>query len=309
MTVRVRRTSSSDWLDSSTRASWRATATTSSNDTGPRPTVTVATCSAGRAAISVLMRPFHRCRQARTSPARRVLSRIRDISGILYAVPNAPAAAQALAVLRLLARHTAPVPAAAIARDLDLPRSSVYHLLAVLRREGFVVHLPEERRWGLGVAAFELGSAYTRQAPLQRVARPVLARLVDATTHSAHLAVLHGRDVLYVVEERAPGRPPLVTDVGVRLPAHLTASGLAMLASLPSAQVRALFPDKDAFVDRHGNGPTSLSALRVLLAETRQRGYAAEDGEVTPGFASVAAVVTDHNDLPVAGVAVTWPTD
>ena len=50
------------------------------------------------------------------------------------------------------------------------------------------------------------------------------------TTHNAHLAVLHGRDVLYVIEERAPGRPLLVTDVGVRLPATLTASGLAMLA-------------------------------------------------------------------------------
>ena len=76
-----------------------------------------------------------------------------------------------------------------------------------------------------------------------------------ATTHNAHLAVLHGRDVLYVVEERAAGRPPLVTDVGVRLPAHLTASGLAMLAALPPAQVRALFPSRAAFVQRHGIGP------------------------------------------------------
>ena len=53
--------------------------------------------------------------------------------------------------------------------------------------------------------------------------------------HSAHLAMLHGRDVLYVLEERAPGRPPLVTDVGVRLPAHLTASGRAILAALPAS--------------------------------------------------------------------------
>src|SRR5665811_1840563 len=125
---------------------------------------------------------------------------------------NAPAASQALAVLRLLARHTEPVPASAIARDLDLPRSSVYHLLTVLCDQGFVVHLGDERRYGLGVAAFELGSAYTRQAPLQRMARQLLLRLVDSTRHNAHLAVLHGRDVLYVIEERAPGRP-LLDDV------------------------------------------------------------------------------------------------
>ena len=237
------------------------------------------------------------------------MSRIRDISETLYAVSNAPAAAQALAVLKLLARHTTPVPAAAIARDLDLPRSSVYHLLTVLRREGFVVHLPEERRWGLGVAAFELGSAYSRQAPLARIARPLLARLVDATTHNAHLAVLHGRDVLYVVEERAPGRPPLVTDVGVRLPAHLTASGLAMLAALPPAQVRALFPSREAFVQRHGVGPGSLPALRRELAQVRRDGFAHEDGSVTPGFASVAAAVRDHGGHPVAGVAVTYRSE
>ena len=222
-------------------------------------------------------------------------------------MPNAAAAGQALAVLQHIARHPEPVPAAAIARDLGLPRSSVYHLLAVLRREGFVTHLPEERRYGLGVAAFELGSAYTRQEPLQRIARSVLARLVDATTHNAHLAVLHGRDVLYVVEERAAGRPPLVTDVGVRLPAHLTASGLAMLAALPPAQVRALFPSRAAFVQRHGIGPGSLPALRQELTRVRRDGFAHEDSSVTPGFASVASAVLDHSGHPVAGVAVTYP--
>jgi DNA-binding IclR family transcriptional regulator len=219
-----------------------------------------------------------------------------------------PAATRALRVLRYLASQPDPVPLDRIVRACDLPRSTAYHLLNTMIAEGFVVHLAEDHRYGLGVAAFEVGSGYSRQEPLQRLARRALAALVDTAGQSAHLAVLHGRDVLYVVEERAPGRPPLVTDVGVRLPATLTASGRAILAALPPAQVRALFPDKSAFVDRHGRGPTSLSTLRVLLAETRQRGYAVEDGEVTPGFASVAAPALDHNGHPVAGVAVTYAT-
>jgi DNA-binding IclR family transcriptional regulator len=201
------------------------------------------------------------------------------------------------------------VPAAALARDLGLPRSTTYHLLAELARAGFVVHLPEERRYGLGVSAFELGTAYMRQEPLARLARPVLSQLVQAVGHTAHLAVLHGREVLYIVEERAVGRPPLVSDVGVRLPAQLTASGRAILAHLPAAQVRALFPDASAFVDRHGTGPTSLSTLRRVLAEVRQLGHAFEDGHVTPGFASVASAVHDHSGHPVAGAAVTFPIE
>jgi DNA-binding IclR family transcriptional regulator len=220
---------------------------------------------------------------------------------------KAPAAHQVLTILGHLGRQAGPVPAAAIARDLGLPRSTTYQLLTTLAESGFVVHLADERRYSLGVAAYELATGYARQAPLQRVACVPLARLVDRTGHTAHLAVMHGREVIYIIEERAPGRPPLVTDVGVRLPAQLTASGRAMLAALPAAQVRALFPQPEAFVTRHEAGPRSLSALRRLLVETRRRGHAVEDGEVTPGFASIAVAVLDHTRHPVASVAVTIP--
>ncbi|MDF1603243.1 IclR family transcriptional regulator [Nocardioides sp. YIM 152315] len=218
-----------------------------------------------------------------------------------------PAATRAMRVLRFLAGQPDPVPLDRIMRACELPRSTTYHLLNAMIDEGFVVHVADEHRYGLGLAAFELGSGYARQEPLQRLARRPLAALVDRTGHSAHLAVLHGREVLYVVEERAPGRPPLVTDVGVRLPAHLTASGRAILADLSAPQVRALYSQPSDFVDRHGVGPRTLSGLRRVLSDTRQRGHATEHGEVTPGLASVAAAVLDHNQHPVAAVAVTYP--
>ncbi len=80
----------------------------------------------------------------------------------------------------------------------------------------------------------------------------------------------------------------IVAEVGVRLPASLTASGRAMLAQLPAAQVRALFPSRDAFVDRTGLGPSTPTALVRLLATERDRGWAEEDGFIVPGLASVA---------------------
>jgi len=221
---------------------------------------------------------------------------------------NAPAAKQALDVLLLIGQEAAPVPAATIARDLGLPRSTVYHLLAVLQDAGFVTHLPAEARYGLGVAAFELGFAYSRQQPLTWIAQPALARLVDATTHNGHFAVLHGTDVLYLAEERAPGRASLVTDVGVRLPAPLTASGLAMLAALPPQQIEALFPSRRALVRRHDAGPSSLPDQRRIHTAVRRDGHAEEDGSVTPGFASVACAVLDHLGHPVGALALTFPS-
>ena len=220
-----------------------------------------------------------------------------------------PAAARTLAILRLLAQQAAPLSAVTIARQLGLARSTTYHLLDTLVHEGFVVHVPEEHRFALGLGSYELDSGYSRQAPLQRVARVPLASLVDATGHNAHLAVLHGSEVVYVIEERAKGRAALITDVGVRLPAQLTATGRAMLAALPKEHVRALFPDPAAFVTRTDRGPTSYSSLSRLLVETRRRGFSEEAGEVTDGFSSVGAAVVDHSAHPVAAVALTFPSD
>ncbi|KAB1862766.1 IclR family transcriptional regulator [Microbacterium algeriense] len=217
-----------------------------------------------------------------------------------------PAAENTLRILSYLAARPAPVAASAIARELELPRSTVYHLLTTLAAHGFVLHLREERRWGLGTSAFELAGGYTRQQPLARRGRPLVAALSDRLGESAHLAVMSGGDVLYVVEERAPRRPALVTDVGVRLPAHLTASGRAMLAALPREQVRALYPDVSAFPDRTGLGPQTPRELRELLRDVRARGYATENSEIAEGLRSVGAAVLDAAGWPVAAVAVTW---
>ncbi|NKX51923.1 IclR family transcriptional regulator, partial [Arthrobacter deserti] len=140
-----------------------------------------------------------------------------------------------------------------------------------------------------------LSSAYARQEPLARLGRPLLAGLVDRVGESAHLAVLHGRDVPYLGEERAKNRPSLVTDVGVRLPAHLTASGRAILAALPASQLRALSPDKAAFAVRQPDPAiTGYGQLKSHLEQVRRRGYATEEGDVTPGFGSLAVAALDH---------------
>lgn len=220
-----------------------------------------------------------------------------------------PAAERALAVLRLLASHPRPVPAAAIARELDLPRSTTYHLLTVLERQRFVTRLPEERRYALGVAAFEVGSAYLRHDGLERLARPLLATVAQRTDHTVHLGILDGRDVLYLVKEQPMLADPLVTDVGVRLPTHLTASGRCLLAQLPAAQVTATFPTSATLSDRTGRGPVRLTELRSVLAHERDLGWSCEDGEITPGFASVAVAAFDHGGRPTAAVGATFRTD
>src|SRR3954471_11365466 len=92
-----------------------------------------------------------------------------------------PAARQVLAILGHLARQAGPVAAAAVARDLGLPRSTTYQLLATMVAAALVRHLLAERRSCLGAAAYELGSGYARSQPLMRLSRVPLTRLAERT--------------------------------------------------------------------------------------------------------------------------------
>ena len=152
-----------------------------------------------------------------------------------------------------------------VATRLGLPRSTTYRLLGSLVEQGFVSYLPEERRYGLGVVTFEMGSATRGRRRCGGWPSRCCTGSPTGPGRTPTWRCCTARDVYYVIEQRAPRRRTLVTDVGVRLPATVTASGLAILAALPAAQVRAVFPDADALVDRAGHGPTTLRELRALL--------------------------------------------
>jgi DNA-binding IclR family transcriptional regulator len=226
-------------------------------------------------------------------------------------MPTVPAARSALRILRLLAHRGQPMPATVIARELGIPRSTLYQLARAMMDEGFLVHYPEDRAYGLSDLVAEMGSASVQSDRLARLAHPLLERLVAQARVPvvAHLAVLTGAEVTYVDKVAVPRAPTTVSSVGVRLPAHLTATGRAMLAGLSGAQVRALYPSRDSLVRRVGPGPRTLAELDQLLADVRDRGWASEDGDVMGGYSSVGAAALDRNSHPVAAIGLTYRSE
>ncbi|MFB7112065.1 IclR family transcriptional regulator [Streptomyces sp. NPDC056190] len=225
---------------------------------------------------------------------------------------TSPAVGRALDILLHLASRSGPVQAGALARDLGIPRSSAYHILSVLVDRGFVTYVPKEQAYGLGVSSFEIGSAYLRHEPLERLARPILRSVAHRLGQTVHLGILYGAETVYLLKERPPTGQgsdvdvALVTDIGVRLPAHLTASGRSILAHSSEAQLRALFPRPGSLVTRTGKGPRSLSELRTLLERDRERGWSEEIELVSEGLRSIGVAAFDHNERPVAAFSSTW---
>lgn len=199
----------------------------------------------------------------------------------------------------MLASIDTPVSASRIWTELGLPRSTTYQLLHELTESGFVVHLPEHQTYGLGLVAYSMANAYTSQQPLVRMVSKPLEKVAEQVRGSGHLSRLSGSEIIYLAEARAPGAVSLVTEVGVRLQALHTASGRAMLAHLPPAEIKAIFA--------RGDEGAAYSSVKAHLVQVRKRGWEQEVEEVSPGQGSLAVPVVDHVGRPAAALAVTFP--
>ena len=214
-----------------------------------------------------------------------------------------PPVQRAASLLRHIAEGDRVTNMSRTARTLGINRTTLLRLLRTLEAERFIESDPERGGWKIGLGLIGLAAQAFFSQDLVQVTVPVADRLVETLGLSAHLAVLDGRDVIFVVR-RTPN-VVLVSNVrvGTRLPAHATNLGRIILAHLPPAQVAALYHGK-AMPAATKQSPVTLDQLRRRLDDDRALGIAWSDGFVEPGLSSVAAAVFDASGRPVAALNV-----
>jgi DNA-binding IclR family transcriptional regulator len=169
------------------------------------------------------------------------------------------------------------------------PRSSLHGLLRTLRDMGWIEADDAGTRFRLGVRALICGTAYLDRDPVMPYATDALERVREQTGLTAHYARLCGAEIVYLETRESRHSAHLVSRVGRTLPAYATSLGKALLAELSDAELTRLLPGKlTALTD---NTITDRESLRAELAFTRERGYATEREQGTPGVACAAAVV------------------
>jgi DNA-binding IclR family transcriptional regulator len=119
----------------------------------------------------------------------------------------------------------------------------------------------------------------------------VLEALAASLGETVHLVVLEGGNVRYLdaVESRRVLR--VASRTGSALAANCTASGKALLAELPDAEVAAIFAGQDELAALTSRSITLCSRLLAELRQVRARGYAVNVEESEEGVASVAVAV------------------
>jgi len=215
---------------------------------------------------------------------------------------------RALAIMDALTEIGVPMAISELAEKVNLNVSTVHRLLSTLLVKGYIEQEPETSRYKLGLKLFTMGKTALYAKDLQTIGRPFLEELVQRCNETANLAILDGRDVVYIdqVESNNMVIVRMFAKVGSRGPAHATASGKMLLSHVEESKFDKLF--KDVKLEQYTNETIAdLDILKKELQRIYRQGYAIDLGERDEHVRCVAAPIYNHEGKIIAAISLSGP--
>lgn len=193
-----------------------------------------------------------------------------------------------------------------VAQLTGINKSTAYRFLAHLEHEGYVFR-DSSGAYAIGVRLARLASGASYQTTLRKLSRPILQQLWRVTGETVNIAVLDGREVLYLDVMESSHTFRLVSQVGMRRPVYCTALGKAMLSFIPEEEQQYFF-DGMSFERFTPHTIRGAVQLRKEFALIRQRGYSIDNEEAYLGSRCIAAPIFEASGKIAAALSVSGPT-
>ena len=213
---------------------------------------------------------------------------------------------RAFAILEEVARHREGIGLADLSKLVGLHNSTTFHLAKTMVSLGYIRQEKNTKRYRVGRPLFALAASALDEIEMVNVATPVLEDLSRETGESSHFAVRMGDAVVVIARTSGPGAFQLTDRVGVVRPAHCTALGKVILASLRPDQLERFL----ARVELKPSTEKSITDVPVLMreiAEIRRSGVAYDDGEFNLEVRCVAVPVKDFTGQIVGALGISGP--
>ena len=199
-------------------------------------------------------------------------------------------------ILRLLGRETGGLSLGQIAKQVQLPRSTVQRIVSALQIEGLVSIRNGGRGIMLGPEIRVLAEAAKKDA--DAALRSALAEISAETGETIDLAVFDGRRMLFVEQVVGTQRLRTVSTIGETFPLSTTANGKAVLAQLNEADAMRLHL---AEVESGEAPERDISDFLAMLSKVKQRnGLAFDQDEHTDGISAIGFAIKSDDGRIIA---------
>jgi IclR family pca regulon transcriptional regulator len=198
-----------------------------------------------------------------------------------------------LKILELLAQSREPMTLSKISVPMGLTLPTAYRFLFTLESLGFVEKDREMKSYRVAPKVLGLGYGLFQSSDLWQTAHPYLVRASKEYNETFNLAILDGIDILYIDRVKTQKILTINLEIGSKLPAYCTAMGRVLLAYLPMGEAVDIIA-KSPMEQVTPRTVVSPDALKAILEEVREKGYAVNNGELAFELISVAAPVRDR---------------
>ena len=209
--------------------------------------------------------------------------------------------ARGLAVIRSFSADAPSQTMTEVAQRTGLTRAGARRILHTLHALGYVEI--DGRQFRLTAKVLDLGFAYLSSLPVWSMAEPYMEVLVSKVHESSSIAVLNGKEIIYVL--RVPTEKIISINLGVgsRLPAYCSSMGRVLLAGLSDAELEQELTTTD-LTARTPHTIVDPVLLREEILRVREQGFAIIDQELELGLISVAAPINGRNGRPMAAINI-----
>jgi DNA-binding IclR family transcriptional regulator len=163
---------------------------------------------------------------------------------------------------------------------LEIPRSSTHQLLHEMTEKKFLCLV--DKKFRIGRKIFEIGISASRNYVMLDQVRSIIKEASDRLGKVIQFGVLDQSEVVYLQKAKPQGGVSLESRMGVRLPAHATAIGKAMLANLTPEEIEATYSGQE-FIRYTSNTISDYEKLVEALQSISRKGYSEDKGEFTEG--------------------------
>lgn len=213
---------------------------------------------------------------------------------------------RAFAIMEEIARNRDGIGLAELSKRVGLHNSTTFHLVRTMVSLGYVRQLKDSKRYRIGRPLFALAANALDEIEMMSLATPVLEELSRETGESAHFSVRMGDAVVVLARTSGPGAFQMTDRVGVMRPAHATALGKIMLASLNDEQFSGWL-DRADLKPHTQNTITETARLRREIVEVRRAGLAFDNGEFDIELRCVALPVRDFTGQVTGALGISGP--
>jgi len=213
---------------------------------------------------------------------------------------------RAFAILEEVARHREGIGLAELSKLVGLHNSTTFHLAKTMVTLGYMRQERDSKRYRVGRPLFALAASALDEIEMVNLATPILEDLSRESGESGHFAVRMGDSVVVIARTSGAGAFQLTDRVGVVRPAHCTALGKIILASLRPDQLKR-FLERVDLKPSTKKSITEPSALLREITEIRRSAIAFDDGEFNAEVRCVAVPVYNFTGEVIGALGISGP--